>query len=361
MAVAKKKYGFEPDYAVPPGETLVEFMDSRGMTQRELAVRTGLTVQSINRIFKGDQPITYDTANRLELVTGISARMWNNLEALYREQLSKIHEKERLQSDIEWLRSIPTRELADRGVINLHRDKVDLLREALRFYGVSNVQAWRELWENPAVAARCSKCFKTSPGPASAWIRLGELEAHKIECKAYDKVQFEKAIQRIRELTVKKPEDFVPGMRHLCAESGIALALIPEMKKVPWNGATKWLAPDKAMIILNIRGKTEDIFWFSFFHEAGHVLNDKKKNVYINDGPNDEPLERQADEFAAEVLIPRIWNKEISKMRTKADIVKLAERLGISTGIIVGRFQYLTRKWDFFNDMKNKFIWQKNM
>ncbi len=87
---AKRQHHFEPDYAVPPGATLEETMESLGMTQRDLGTRTGLTVQTLNRIFKGEQPITYETANKLELVTGIPAAFWNNLEAQYREQLTKI-------------------------------------------------------------------------------------------------------------------------------------------------------------------------------------------------------------------------------------------------------------------------------
>ena len=99
-----KKYGFDPDYAIPPGETLKELMESLEMSQKELSRRTGLTVQSLNRIIKGQQPITYDTANIFELVTNVPAKMWNNLEANYREQLSKIKELERLEENIIWLR-----------------------------------------------------------------------------------------------------------------------------------------------------------------------------------------------------------------------------------------------------------------
>ena len=95
-----KNYGFEPDYAIPPGETLREVMESLGMSQQELARRTGITVQSLNRIFNGSQPITYETANRLELATGVPASMWNNLEAQYRKQLAKIDERERLETDL---------------------------------------------------------------------------------------------------------------------------------------------------------------------------------------------------------------------------------------------------------------------
>ena len=60
------------------------------MSQKEFAQRTGLAMQSLNRIFKGVQPITYETANQLELATVVPAGFWNNLEANYREQLAKI-------------------------------------------------------------------------------------------------------------------------------------------------------------------------------------------------------------------------------------------------------------------------------
>jgi len=97
MPTMKTTYPFEPDYAVAPGETLTETLDSLGMSQAELALRTGLTEVSINRIIKGAQPITAETASKLELVTGVPASMWNNLEAQYRGQLAKIEEHERFQ------------------------------------------------------------------------------------------------------------------------------------------------------------------------------------------------------------------------------------------------------------------------
>ncbi len=357
MLKAMKQYGFDPDYAIPPGETLKEAMESLDMTQKELSVRTGLTVQSLNRIFKGEQPVTYETANRLELTTGISARMWNNLESQYREQLAKIREREQLESDLGWLKTIPTRELIERDAIACQKEKTLLLRETLKFYGVSSVPAWKGIWEEPEVAARRSHCFETRPGPASAWLRLGEIEAHQIDCATYDKTKFSRAVERIRLLTIKDPEEFIPEMRTLCSKAGVALALIPEMKKVPWNGATRWLSAAKAMILLNLRGRTEDQFWFSFFHEAGHTLRDNKKDVYINDGSLDDPRERRANEFAAETLIPKDLEPEIVSIRSGADIKIIAKKLKISSGIVVGRFQHLTEKWSRFNNLKRKFKW----
>jgi len=357
MLTARKIYGFEPDYAIPPGETLKEVMESLNMSQKELAVRTGLTVQSLNRIFKGNQPISYETANKLELATGVPARMWNNLEAQYREQLAKTKERKQLETDLDWLKTIPTQELIKRNAIESQNDTVLLLRETLKFYGLSSVSAWKDIWAKPAVATRRSQCFETRPGHASAWIRLGEIQAYRIECLPFDKNNFIQTVKKIRLLTVKDPEEFIPQTIQLCANSGVALALVPEMEKVPWHGATKWLSASKAMILLNLRGKMEDQFWFSFFHEAGHVLFDSKKDLYINDGTIDDPRERKANEFAAATLIHRDRDPEIASLRAKADVIRLADELKISPGIVAGRFQHLTKKWRYFNGLKRKFQW----
>ena len=201
MMKAKRRYTFEPDYAVAPGETLKETIDSLGMTQKDLSARTGLSVQSLNRIFKGEQPITYETANTLELVLNIPASMWNNLEAQYREQLAKIHERKRLETDLEWLKSIPVAELKKRQLIPSLQDKVEQLRAVLAFFGVSSVHAWHQIWDKPAVAARRTACFENCPGIASAWIRQGEIEANKINCADFSRNKFKEAVEEIRKLT----------------------------------------------------------------------------------------------------------------------------------------------------------------
>jgi Zn-dependent peptidase ImmA (M78 family) len=211
----------------------------------------------------------------------------------------------------------------------------------------------------PKVAARRSACFETHSGHASAWIRLGELQGHAIECKPYNKKKFETAVKKIRTLTIMSQKKFIPKMIDLCAEAGVSLALVPEMKKVPWSGATKWLTPNKAMILLNLRGKGEDLFWFAFFHEAGHVLHDSKKDLYINDKNKTDPKEVAADNFASEILIPAKFKQQAISLKSREDVKRLAKELGICNGIVVGQFEHLTGKWGWFKELKNKFSWDK--
>lgn len=207
------------------------------------------------------------------------------------------------------------------------------------------------------MAARRSLCFETRPGDTAAWIRQGELQAHEIECGPFDKKHFKEALQQIRSLTREQPEVFEPEMKRLCAEAGVAVALVREMKKVPWNGATRWLTPNKAMILLSLRGRGEDKFWFSLFHEAGHVLYDGKKDLLINDDSQDDPREVKANDFASEWLIPEKHNSAIARFRAKNEVVGMAESLGISPGIVAGRYQFLTGKWHFFKDLIRPLKW----
>lgn len=351
-----KEYDFEPDYAIPPGETLKETVEAIGMTQKELSKRTGLTVQSINRIYKGEQPILYETADKLELVTGVPARFWNNLEANYREQREKIKQLDELNNNVDWLKKIPVAEMQKRSLIAKTSKKTEQLREVLKFFGVSSVSAWEEIWTNPQVAARRSVCFESMPGPAATWIRQGERIAQAIHCAPYDKSRFKETIKEIRKLTIEEPNVFVPKMIELCAHVGVALALVPEMKKVPWNGATKWLNCNKAMIMVNLRGKREDKFWFSFFHEAGHILHDNKKKLYINDD-SDDPVEDRANDFAASVLFPGGLRETIPNLITKSKIRLFAQEIGLSPGIVAGQFQFLTKKWTWYHDLIRKIVW----
>jgi addiction module HigA family antidote len=342
MAPAREKmtrYPYEPDYAVPPGRTIQETIDVLGIDQRELAGRTGLSPKHVNQVIKGIAPITHDTAIRLERVTGVLARVWNNLEANYQEQKARLAARERLQSDLEWIRTIPTKELMDRGVIPEMKDKVTLLEAALAFFGVASVGAWNEGWSMPQFAFRRSLAFKGKLGAMATWLRLGEIEAQKVKCKPFNKGAFRAALDEIRGLTVREPEEFEPRMKDLCAASGVALAFVPEISGAPVSGAAKWLTANKAMICLNFRGKSNDRFWFTFFHEAGHILNDSKKKTYVDVDYKDDSREHNANRFAASLLIPEVYDEELQGLFSHRSVEEFADRIGIAPGIVVGRLQ----------------------
>ncbi len=342
MRKAKKIHSFEPDFAVPPGETLKEVVESLGMSQKELADRTGLTVQSINRIFKGNQPITFETANRLELTTGVPARMWNNMESQYREQLAKLSKKKQLESHQGWLKKLPLKPMAEFGWLKAHEDKAAQLEEALRFYGIASPDQWEPVWREYQASYRQTHRFETRAEAISAWLRKGEIEAQKIPCGPFDKKEFRGGLDAFRKLTGEMPDSFLPKVRDRCAPAGVAVVIVPELPKTGVYGATRWIG-EKAVIQLSMRYKSNDQLWFTFFHEAGHILKHGRKDVFIeSNGPEDEQ-EKEADVFAQNQLIPP---GELRRFLAKWDhrslgpIKLFAERIGIAPGIVVGRLQH---------------------
>ena len=166
------------------------------------------------------------------------------------------------------------------------------------------------------------------------------------------------AIDEIRNLTVHGPDVFLPQMLALCVAAGVAVALVPEIKGAPVSGAAKWLTPSKAMICLNLRGKRNDRFWFTFFHEAGHILNDSKKETYIDVDYKDDPRERQANHFAATILIRATYDRELPGLTSYAAVQTFARRIGIAPGIVVGRLQREgIVDYRQFNGLKQQLQW----
>ncbi len=355
------KSQFSPDYAVPPGETLLETLEVMGMSQVELAERTGRPKKTINEIIKGKTAITPETALQLERVLGIPAGFWNNLERNYQETLARINEQKNLQQQINWLKKMPVNTLVKMGCVKKHTDKIQQLQEVLNFFGIASPEQWETRWMGAQVSYRTSQVFSNNPYAIASWLRMGELTTRNISCKPFDASKFRNSLLNIRQLTVKPPENFQGEVIRLCAEAGVAVAFVPEIPGIRASGATWWANPNKAVIQLSLRYKSDDQLWFSFFHEAGHILLHGKKEIFIEgDGKNSK--EDEADKFASEFLIPpKQYRQFIQSGRcSKAAIQNFASDLGIAPGIIVGRLQHDHKiHHSFCNDLKKRFAWEK--
>jgi HTH-type transcriptional regulator/antitoxin HigA len=334
--------GYKPDYPVAPGNTLRSTLNKRGLTQADLAARTGLSLKHINQIAQGVAPITPETALLLERVTDVSARYWNSLEAGYRERLARLENREHLAEDTEWLDELPIKELIRRGIVNARDDAPTRVEKACRFFGVADPERWRRVWLAPLVSFRQSPTLAADAGAVATWLRLGELEAAMIDTEPFDARRFRDALVEIRALTTKRPEVALKRLRAICAEAGVAVVFLPDIGKTRTSGAARWLTPTKALIQLSDRFKADDRFWFSFFHETGHLLLHSKKELFVSDGDEDNVSQEEEDEansFAANQLIPRRYESELASLHTDADVIAFARQLGIAPGIVVGRLQ----------------------
>lgn len=332
------------DLPIPPGEVLEEEIEVRGMTQKELAARLGRPAQAVNEIIRAKKSITPETAIALGRVLGIDAQFWINLEATYRMALARGREQEVLAANVQWLDDYPITEMIKRGWIQAGRDRPGRLTALMSFLGVAvaEPQAFQK-----AVGFRITEAAqqKVSLGALAVWLRKGELDAQQVSTADYDEAVFADALTEIRRMTGQPPAKFVPAISRLCADAGVAFCMVQELPKSGANGATRWLTDSKALIQMSIRNKWADIFWFTFFHEACHLLKHRRQRRIVIDGLGDDPdvaeIEAEADQFARDFLIgPRDWSNFCSEGRFTAGSVKeFAQSVGIAPFIVVGRLQ----------------------
>lgn len=352
---------FQPLWVSPPGETIEDLLEENGWSQSELAQRIEFTAKHVNDLIKGRSAITAESAARLSRVLGSTPQFWLNREAQYRTALERERLRNHARGETDWLKQLPLAWMKKHGWVDSYHDKGDQVLELLRFFGVASVGAWQERYAKPLTAFRASPKVQKKIGAVAAWLRQGEKEAASLECAPFDKEGFKQALTEIRALTViAEPKRFVPELVRLCARNGVAVVVVPAPTGCPASGATKWLTPTKAILQLSLRYKTNDHLWFTFFHEAAHLL--LKKLLFIEgiDGLDTEN-EAQADRFAGNLLIPPEDARRLRKLAaagpiSKAKVRRFAKDLGIAPGIVVGRMQkegWLP--WTRMNGLKTRY------
>jgi len=331
---------YEPVTLVPPGETLAEWLDREDMTQADFAKRTSLTPKHINKVVKGGVGISPEVALAFERVTSIPARYWAQLDANYQTAKQRVLETETLRERVDLVDRFPIKELEKR-CIDHKTSKVEQLRELLRFFGVANPDALEEVWLRP-VHYRRSNAFEADEGALASWLRLGELKASQIKTKPFDAVACRAEIEQMRAQSTLPGIEWIQPLTKSCASVGVALVILKELPKCRVNGATRWLSPEKAMIILSLRHRRNDIFWFTLFHELCHVLRHSKKETFVDTKGSGiaKELEDEADAFASRVLIPAPLDGTLAELSAAAEVEEFAKAIGVSAGIVVGRMQH---------------------
>jgi plasmid maintenance system antidote protein VapI/Zn-dependent peptidase ImmA (M78 family) len=359
---------FAPMWAVPPGRTISDLMHTKGVTSSRLADLVDMSERQLVALLAGQNALTEAVAVRLQEALGTPATFWLRREEQYRKQLSELNasvdaDKEEYKS---WLKSLPLKEMQSLGWVNTAKDKQEKLRSCLDFFGVPNLDAWYRTYVDlkAAAAFRTTDAYLEHAPTTAAWLRQGELQAESIECKEWSPQLFAAQLVKIRGLTeIAEPSEFLPKLRALCAEAGVAVVTVKAPKGCRASGATFFANPNKAVLLLSFRYLTDDQFWFSFFHEAGHLVLHWNEDLLIletSDGPK-SPREEEANQFAMDVLIPRELQQRLpAASKTLIGIMRLARNAGVSYGIILGQMQFrgLVRP-DRFNRLKTRYKWEQ--
>lgn len=344
----QNKNQYFPQSVPHPGETLAEKLEEMNMGPKEFAIRTGKPEKTITAILKEESGITPDMAVVFETVLNIPAKFWLNTQRAYDEYKAREKRLTVLRDAVAWASAFPLADMIKRGWLSVRGNSMEHKAEGLlQFFGIASHTAWENYYFNQQlkVAFRISLAHSKEPYAVSAWLRKGELMAAALTANPYQEKIFKDALPVLKKLMAQHPEDFFSQLQQVCLNAGVKVVYTPCLPKAPINGATRWLNDDTALIQLSCRYKRNDIFWFTFFHEAGHILLHGKKDIFLESmaySDLDIQKEKEADTFAIKwTLTEEEENEILQKIKlTEVDIVEFAQRFNTHPGIIVGRLQH---------------------
>jgi HTH-type transcriptional regulator / antitoxin HigA len=354
---------FQPDWASTPGDTIVDILEERNLSPAEFAHRMGYSIEQVHELLHGRVVITIEIARKLEGAIGGSATFWMLRDSQYRDDVARLNRGVQGTGGAEWLHELPLKDMLKFGWLGSVSRSGGELAACLRFFGVNDVETWRESYRDvlEMAAFRTSPTFASQPAAVAAWLRRGEIESESINCETWDAQRFQEILSAIRSLTRRKdPNLFIPELKKRCAECGVAVAIVRAPAGCRASGATRFLSLSKALLLLSFRYLSDDHFWFTFFHEAGHLLLHGKKVLFLEGaGMSSTREEEEANDFAARTLVPPEFRAALFRLRADGrEVIRFARQIGVSPGIVVGQLQHLKRiRRNQLNNLKRRYSW----
>lgn len=351
---------FSPEWAAAPGLTISHALEQRGMTYDELADALQRPRHFVFDLVAGREEITSELAEALARSVGSTKRFWLARERNYRATLERLAGS---TPDLNaWVSALPLQDMRRLGWIR-QRSGSQLIAECLQFFGVSSLAHWKQGFEAAVLTAtfRSSAAYETRPASLSAWLRQGEVQAASLKCEKWNSGKFRECLRSIRNLTRQKsPNQFVPALQRMCSRVGVAVVVVQAPDGCRASGAARFISSDRALIQLSRRYGTDDQFWFTFFHEAGHLLLHPKADLFVDEEySNDTREEVEANAFAQEVLLDKAQREELKRLPlTYRAVIRFARRVDLAPGVIVGQLQHSKAAgYERLNKAKRRLDW----
>lgn len=355
----------EANYAVAPGMYLQEWIENEFLTQQELADRLGLSRKTVNGIIKGTQPVTQETAIKLERVTSIPRDAWLRFEAKYRGDLARFAD----ENDVADAVSIITPELG--SYMRTHglttatkRNPGRLVNDFLSLVGFGSVAAYEEgaAATRSMISTLKESGKKVDTASLMAWIALGRrvepCEADGLA--AYDEGRLRAVLPALRERAAVTDADTLGELAGLLAESGVVLQFVDAPAKFPLHGITRWTPRGNPVIQMTGRRRKDGFIIWTLFHELGHILCDGNNGItvdYVDErGVQKSDSEKRANAFAKDALLGEPGLSPYHGFVSSVIIRQVAQINGVCPGVVVNlmhRNRMLDYRWcnDLLVDM----------
>lgn len=332
--------------AFHPGYYVAEVIEDMGITQEEFAARLNTTPKTVSQLVNGKCNLSRDLAKKLSVMLGTSPEVWLNLQAAYDQKLIEIDLEKELAEQTKILNMIDYHYFEAFGLPHT-RSVIEKVNSLCGFLGIATLRGLQKMDLVANFRTSVSATDEKHTVNSQAWLLLALRCAAQITTQPYSEEKLKAALPEIRGMTVQAPDVFLPRLRELLAECGVAFVLLPHLKNSGVNGVVKWVSPDRAVLAINALRAYADTFWFSLFHELKHVLQHKTKTTFVSLHAEEQQtvnqkLEDEADAFAQNYLIPPKQYEKFAPSRFTSDeqIRTFAASIGVHPGVVAGRMQH---------------------
>jgi len=333
---------FQPNWASPPGETILSILRARDIPVYRFSELIGLTEPDALRLLSGKYPIDSNLARRISERLGSTPRFWTERERRYQSTLRTIALR---RPELEqWFRSFPIARMREMGWISKFTNHAEAPFELLDFFAVSTVEQWKDehVSRLERIKFRTSSTFENGTSATTAWLRRGELVAQEMPCRNWNAEGFRKSLPKLKSLSMEPtPRAFLPRLQTECAKYGVAVVVERCPSGCAASGATLRLESGRGVLLLSARFLSDDHFWFSFFHEAAHlILHGAELRIEGEGNPETTAQEEEANQFAEKIILEPLGETALKGLAiNRFAIARFARRCGVSPGIIVGQLQ----------------------
>ena len=335
--------------AFHPGYYVKEMLEYEGMSQDELAKRLQTSGKNVSDLINGKANLSDEMAMNLSIVFGTSVSMWLNLNQKYIEKKLEIEKLMQVDAECDLIKNIDYKFWEKLGVVATVSKRIDKVRELQKYFRIASLEVLQRRDFLVQYNSTTTEGSDDNIMGANAWVQTAINIGAKKEVQCFNKKGLEKILPELRKMTLENFEQVYKKLDELLSNNGVALVLLPNLKNCQVNGAVKWFGKDKVILAMNNCRKYEDVFWFSLFHELGHIMQQRIKVLIVSDNresfENQEllyRLENEADIFAKNTLIPEQEYRKFVHEKTdftEEDIIAFSKRIQIHPGMIVGRLE----------------------
>ena len=333
--------------AFHPGYYIAEIIEDMEITQTEFAFRLGTTGKTISNLVNGQIKLSNELAKKLSTMLGNSIDFWLNIQKAFDEKVLEIERQKELDEQLEIVSYIDYTFFVRVAKLAATKIQTEQVINLCQFFMISDLRILTKPDFMANFRTGIKDIEKKNIINAQAWLQTALNFAKQIPTSPFDDVRLKNYLPEIRGMTLQEPNQFYPRLKDIFSECGVAFVILPHLKNSGINGVVKWVNESRVVLAMNNRRLNADTFWFSLFHEIKHVLQQKTKTVFFNPAIHEmvdinERLEKEADSFAADILIPPKDYKRFapSKYTSDAQIIAFADRIGIHPGVVVGRLQH---------------------